>query len=152
MKIEPKFTRGELKRAIQSVIDNRVNEVIRKLSEIGTKVVTAQRLSAEGKDYNNRTGNLRSSIGYVIVIGGKEVGKGGFEPTPDGSEGGRKGMQDGLEYARKIASKYRGDAIQLVVVAGMNYARYVDIKGYDVLSTAELVAERMISELKRKGL
>lgn len=152
MRIEPKFTRGELKRAIQSIVDNRINDVIRKLSEIGNKVVMAQRLSVEGKDYSNRTGNLRSSIGYVIAIGGKEVGRGGFEPTPDGADGGRKGMKDGIEYARKISRMHIGKEIQLVVVAGMNYARYVDVKGYDVLSTAELVTERLISELKRKGL
>jgi hypothetical protein len=40
----------------------------------------------------------------------------------------------------------------LIVVAGMNYATYVEAKGYNVLSTAEHLAQvefpRMIAELK----
>ncbi|MGV4578106.1 hypothetical protein ACQ1R5_10635 [Ornithobacterium rhinotracheale] len=35
----------------------------------------------------------------------------------------------------------------LVVVAGMNYALYVESKGYNVLSTAEQLAEREVPRL-----
>ena len=36
----------------------------------------------------------------------------------------------------------------LIVVAGMNYAAYVQRKGYDVLTSSELLAEQLVRQLK----
>ena len=114
----------------------------------------------EGK-YNNITGNLRSSLGYVISMDGKIVKEGGFKridgrgenyekvffttrsqktvqfwakgKSGDGSEGSRQG----LSYARDLASKHTKGAT-LIVVAGMDYASYVnDIHKLNVIDTAE---------------
>ena len=102
----------------------------------------------EGK-YNDITGNLRSSLGYVISMDGKIVKEGGFKRidgrgenyekvffttrSGDGSEGGRQG----LSYARDLASKHT-KGVTLIVVAGMDYASYVnDIHKLNVIDTAE---------------
>lgn len=114
----------------------------------------------EGK-YNDITGNLRSSLGYVISMDGKIVKEGGFKridgrgenyekvffttrsqktvqfwakgKSGDGSEGSRQG----LSYARDLASKHT-NGVTLIVVAGMDYASYVnDIHKLNVIDTAE---------------
>ena len=117
--------------------------------------------------YQNITGNLRSSLGYVIARDGKIIKEGGFKQVQgrgenyekvffttkaqktvqfwargkagDGSEGSRQG----LEYARSLARSSKG--IMLIVVAGMDYASYVNSRGYDVMDSAE---EKVITNLQ----
>lgn len=93
-------------------------------------------------NYIDWTANLRSSIGYVIVRDGKIVSQGGFEEVG----GGKDGARDGRKYAKETAAKFpKGYA--LIVVAGMNYAQYVSDRGYDVLDSAELLAEREVPKM-----
>lgn len=89
--------------------------------------------------YIDWTTNLRSSIGYVVSVDGKVVSKGGFITTGKGEDG----AQIGHEQASSLAKQYPGK-IALIVVAGMNYASYVTNKGYDVISTAEALAENIV--------
>ena len=95
--------------------------------------------------YIDWTGNLRSSIGYVIVRGGNIVTQSGFKST----KGGDEGAAEGKAYAEQLAAKFP-HGIALVVVAGMNYAAYVSAKGYDVLDTAELLAEKLVPQMMRQ--
>lgn len=84
------------------------------------------------RTYQDQTGNLRASIGYVIVHNG-EVVKSNFTGST------AQGKQAGLS----IASSLIGDIGQgwgLIVVAGMNYALAVESRGLDVLTTAEQLA------------
>jgi len=82
--------------------------------------------------YKDRTGNLRSSIGYVLYHNGKEISR-QFEIVKDGGDGIRKGSA----LAREVASEY-GKGFVAVVVAGMNYAAYVEAKGKDVITGSSL--------------
>lgn len=136
---------------------------ISRLVEAGeTAVVTAV---TKGK-YQNITGNLRSSIGYVIGYAGKVIKEGGFHKVQgrgenyqhvtfttrngkkvdfwakgkfgDGSEGSRKG----LELARSIIAKTQG--YSFVIVAGMEYATYVNSRGYDVMDSAKLEIKKIV--------
>ena len=140
------------------------SEVFAHLVEMGERAYeTAVR---EGK-YNNITGNLRSSLGYVVAQDGKIIKEGGFKQVQgrgenyekvffttkaqktvqfwakgkagDGSEGSRQG----LEYARSLARKSKG--IMLIVVAGMDYASYVNSMRLDVIDSAE---EKVITMLQ----
>ncbi len=95
--------------------------------------------------YIDWTGNLRSSIGYVIVRGGNIVTQSGFKST----KGGDEGAAEGKAYAEQLAAKFP-HGIALVVVAGMNYAAYVSAKGYDVLDTAELLAEKLVPQMMKQ--
>lgn len=89
-------------------------------------------------------GNLRSSIGYVIVRDGQIVNKGGFS-NPE-----KKGAQEGAKYAESLASKYP-TGIVLIVVAGMIYAARINNEyKYDVLDSAELLADKMCKEFEEK--
>lgn len=82
--------------------------------------------------YKDQTGNLRSSIGYILYHNGKEISR-QFEIVKDGGDGIRKGGA----LARDVASEYNKGFVA-VVVAGMNYAAYVEAKGKDVITGSSL--------------
>lgn len=108
------------------------------LSRAGENAVTfARNLDT----YKDQTKNLRNSVGYVIVHDGQIVSN----LFPGSGEGVAKGQS----YAKKIASEAGGLKSKgwiLIVVAGMEYAAYVEAKGYDVLSGAGNMLRSYISE------
>lgn len=136
---------------------------ISRMAEAGEAAVI--KAVTKGK-YQNITGNLRSSIGYVIGYDGKAIREGGFHKVQgrgenyqrvtfttqngknvdfwakgkfgDGSEGSRKG----LELARSIISGTQG--YSFVIVAGMEYASYVNSKGYDVMDSARQELKKIV--------
>lgn len=116
--------------------------LVRRLAHVGERVVNEGRTRA---NFTDRTGNLRSSIGYVVVNDGEIVSESSFEPVKGGGDGARTGKA----FAERLA-RSAGKGIVLIVVAGMNYARYVANRGYDVTDSAELLAERLVPEMLRK--
>lgn len=117
--------------------------IIRELCICGEKCVNyARNTELKGKDYKDQTGNLRSSTGYVVVVDGTVVQISSFDSVKDDTEG----TKTGKDYALQLAEDYP-EGIVLIVVAGMNYAVYVANKGYDVLDTAEIQAEIIITQL-----
>ncbi len=115
------------------------------LQYIGEQCVTIAR---EKGTYNDITGNLRNSIGYVLVKNGSILCK-NFEAKVEskvvsGAIG--KGILEGEALASLLASKVdKGYA--LIVVAGMHYAYYVETLGKDVLDSAERFAETQVPKL-----
>ena len=125
---------------------NRLEEVIiRRMFYIGEKCVTVARST---DSYQDQTGNLRSSIGYVIAKDGKIIGNSAFEAV----KGGAEGAAGGLEFAKSVVSKFP-EGIVLIVVAGMSYAKHVSYLGYDVLDSSQLEAEAQVNRMiKQLGL
>lgn len=118
--------------------------IINQLKYIGERGYIAIR-DYSGKAYIDRTGNLRSSSGYVIFKDGKVLIKGKFETV----KGGEKGAKEGEKFARSLAPKFP-QGLVLVLVAGMQYAASVSSKGYNVLDSGTLTSEKLVNELKRK--
>lgn len=119
--------------------------MLRELHIIGEKCLNAAR---QTNSYRDQTGNLRSSIGYVIVSDGKIVYESSFEAVKNGKDG----SSSGAAYAKKLARQFP-QGLVLIVVAGMDYAAHVAAKGYDVVDSAELLADRLVPQmLKRLGL
>ena len=121
----------------------RINRVIiRTFQYIAEVLVREARMKG---DYIDQTGNLRSSIGAIILLDGQVVSRSGFEVV----KGGSSGANEGLTYAQEIAAAYpRG--IALVVVAGKDYAAHVAARGRDVLSSAVLKAEDIVPRMMRQ--
>lgn len=124
---------------------------IRALSYLGEQCVIKARHRPQSASWVDHTGNLRSSIGYVIVRDREIVKLSDFAPT---MATGLDGSAQGKEYAMKLASQMAG-GYTLIVVAGMNYASFVEsIASKDVLASAELYAEQrlpgMMEQLKRQ--
>lgn len=93
--------------------------------------------------YIDRTGNLRSSIGYVVAIDGKVVEGNRFPRI----KGGAEGANEGAAFAADIAAREFPNGVVLVVVAGMNYAAHLSARGYDVLDSSEVLAARLVPQL-----
>ena len=120
------------------------------LSVLGERVVKYAR---EHGSYTDRTGNLRNSIGYVVVQYGRIV-------TEDFSIGSGHGeaKTQARAYALEVARNLPANKTYLVWVAGMEYAKYVEAKGFDVLegsgnwieSTAEKLKAEFVRFLKSK--
>lgn len=96
----------------------------------------------DGGTYLDQTGNLRSSIGYAVLINGQVLQYICAEKVKDGSEG----LSQGLEYLRSRIQKASKKGIVLIVTAGMNYAEYVETKRV-VLSKAELMAPELVKTI-----
>lgn len=97
--------------------------------------------------YIDWTANLRSSIGYVVTMDGHIVSSSNFAQVKGKEGDGKQGSDQGKDYAKQLARKMP-QGIALIVVAGMNYAVYVQRRGYDVTASAELLAEQLLRQLK----
>ena len=132
---------------IATYIDSRCEAVrkamIRAMQYAGERCVNEARRAGS---YTDRTGNLRSSVGYVLSVDGRIVADSGFESV---SATGEAGGRSGRSYAREVARRFP-EGIVLVVVAGMNYASYVADTGRDVIDSAELLADRLVPQILRQ--
>lgn len=118
---------------------------IRKLAICGEECINIAR---NYHNYTDQTGNLTSSIGYVIVKDGEVIVQSSFEVVKDG----KLGSSQGKFYSKELA-KYFPQYLTLIVVAGMHYATYVADKGYNVIQSAELLADTIVPNmLKKLGL
>lgn len=96
-----------------------------------------------GGTYEDQTGNLRSSIGYAVLMNGQVIQSNSVYKIKNGDEG----VSEGLQYLKERVRKARKKGVCLIVTAGMNYAEYVEAKGYVVLSSAELKAPVLVKQL-----
>mgnify|MGYP006872978794 CR=1 FL=1 len=135
---------SQIDKYIKQQLERQERALIRTLSYVGERCVNEAR-AYNGKAYTDQTGNLRSSVGYVVAVDGKIRSSSTFETVLNGDEGGKTGKA----YAKELVSKYPQGAV-LIVVAGMNYAQYVSAKGYNVLSSAELLAEQLVPTLLKQ--
>ena len=114
---------------------------------LGEMCVTHARSIPAEVGFMDDTGNLRSSIGYMVFLDGVAVHE-SFEQVKEGSEG----VKTGKILAEKIGDRFK-NGVCLVVTAGMNYAIHLESKGRDVLTSAELLAKKelpvMVAELKK---
>lgn len=115
------------------------------LQSVGERVVKYAR---EHGSYTDQTGNLRHSIGYVIIQYGKVVSE-----NFSSGNGYPEAQQEAREAAMKVASELPKMHTYLVWVAGMEYARYVEAKGYDVIEGSgnwvEVNAEKLKDEFRK---
>ncbi|MVM35264.1 hypothetical protein GO755_34905 [Spirosoma sp. HMF4905] len=126
---------------------------IRVLSYLGEQCVNHARTV---DTYRDQTGNLRNSIGYVIVRNG-EILKSNFQqsvtnrnPKTGRFESGKTGTQVAKELANQLINDFASEGWGLIVVAGMNYALAVESRGLDVLTTAEQLAKSELPNLLRQ--
>lgn len=146
--------------------ENAKNAIVSVLTDVGMQCVAEARNNG---NYEDQTGNLRSSIGFAVVVDGKIVTKSGFTQVQGRGENmalvryktkagkevkfwakgksgdGSEGVRQGEQLLDKLASEH-STGICLIVAAGMSYAIYVEGLGKNVLTSAELLAERVIPD------
>ena len=125
---------------------NAKEAAITALNYVGLECVKEARQNGK---YTDRTGNLRSSIGYAILEDGKPIQKSGFERVK-ATAAEAQGQSEAL--ITRLAATYNTGLV-LVVVSGMDYAAYVEARGYNVLNSAETLAKTLVPQmLKQLGL
>ena len=132
----PKFTTKQLEAQLVNWAAQNERKFITALSYIGEEFVNKARSI---NTYLDDTGNLRSSIGYVISKNGIVI-KRNYKQVGDANEG----VTEGLNLADEVAAEHpRG--IIVIVTAGMNYALPLETMGLDVL-TGSIPSERQVLE------
>lgn len=130
--------RGEAKGRSEDFLRRLDAEIVRRLARLGEECIRQARDRSAEESWQDQSGNLRSSIGYVIVRGGEVVYLSDFPSVGLGAEGQIAGRTLAEERARRHRHGYA-----LVVVAGMYYAEYVeDMDDKDVLASTQLFARR----------
>jgi hypothetical protein len=119
--------------ARSKVPDDNYREAINSLSY--AKGETRAELSIDSPGFNDDTGNLRSSIGFVLTHNGETI-KEDFEKSAAGTDK-STGVQTGKAYAKKV-NGVQELGWTMTAVAGMEYAGWVEALGYDVLTGSTL--------------
>ncbi|WP_454893917.1 hypothetical protein [Alloprevotella tannerae] len=130
MAIKPTFQNGTVAAKVQEFQKRLESATVFLLQFMGEELTKYAR---EQHNYTDQTGNLTNSIGYAVVRNGKIVNYGGEIKSGDGAA-------EGLKIAQKMAAN-ASSSFSLLIVAGMNYAAYVEAKGYNVILPAELKAK-----------
>ena len=130
MGIEPKFDIDEIFKRVQEKVNAITAGVEEAMMKTCLEIVSnAKQLNT----YEDQTNNLRSSIGYIIYSKGEKIAE-HFAQGGAGSKGsGTTGINSGKKAAESAAKDFPEDLVG-VIVAGEDYALYVESKGYDVLT------------------
>lgn len=156
MGLIPQFTKAQIDRHIRAFMLRVERATINTLAYLGEECVTKAR---DLRTYRDVTGNLRNSIGYVIVANGRIVRR-SFKRSATvivtgeaGQSRRTRGSADGTVYGQLLAedlAQHYSTGYVLLVVAGMNYAQQVESRGLDVLTSAEHYAEQALPGMLRQ--
>lgn len=129
--LKPKFgkdyIRKELARQRQAIVSNLASIAAKEgekfLAEARSSINIDTGAFPQG-DFTDRTGNLRSSIGYAVLVDGEVM----VSKIPNTAEGisAFTNILESLPWARGII---------FVGMAGMEYASYLEAMGYNVISS-----------------
>lgn len=145
----------ELQRQFTIIQAEYDRKAINWLCVLGERVVKYAR---DHGNYTDQTANLRNSIGYIVIQSNQVVYDsfvGSTAPRNDlqGEANAEMAHQRGLTYANQVGMTLGGYKTYLVWVAGMEYARYVEAKGYDVIQGSgdwvEASAQKLMDEFRR---
>lgn len=144
MGITPKFGQGYITAQVAAFRERVEKATLFQLQYLGEQLVAYAR---EQHNYTDRTGNLTNSIAYAVVKEGKIVTYGGENQPGEGAD---TALKVATEYAASVPNTF-----SLIVVAGMNYAAYVEAKGYNVILPAELKCRtdfpKVVAQLQEKA-
>lgn len=145
MAIKPNFTKDDVRKRFDAFLNEIEKKQIARLQRLGEMCLVEARTN---KGYMMQTGALLSSTGYEVFVDGVAIHSQFDAASGAESNAAEMGIKSGQSIAESIGKGTKG--IALVVVAGMNYAAYVEAKGYNVLSSAEHLAERELPRMLEK--
>ena len=138
-----RHTQAQADDYLQKRIERIEQAIIREYLIIGEEVLNIARNTEKPNTFKDQTGNLRSSLGYVVAVDGQIVNMSSFEVVKDGQEG----STEGKAFAENLVKDKFRQGIVLILVAGMNYAYYVKKRGYDVHDSAVIEADSAVEQL-----
>lgn len=143
--LTPLWTKRDIKKIFDKLGDSMDVVVLDILQRTGEEFVKVARLDGQ---YIDHTGNLRSSIGYIILRNGEVISKNFKLSNKEGTDK-YTGMREAEQLAMELTSLYSKGYV-LIGVAGMKYAAYVEaMENKDVISLAADKAEDFIRSQSR---
>ena len=133
--LTPLWSDDDLERWFDIFIDRTEEKTYQLLARAGEVFVKYAR---EHGGYRDQTGNLRSSIGYIIVCD-NEILTENFEQSDAGTDR-TTGLGKARQLAMQVGSSHPTGWV-LICVAGMTYAASVEAKGKDVVTCAVTATE-----------
>ena len=134
--------------ALQQKLNEKREQLIKalnvRLMQLAEEAVT---YSKENKGYQDRTANLKNSISFALYLDGEIVtSKIGAIPKAEEVVGGQDAVGEALQNYAQQDGVVAPKGYSLIIVAGMNYGKYVEDKGYNVL---HLTKYYLRSEMKK---
>lgn len=143
--LTPLFTKSDINRWVKIFTDKAEEKMYTLLQAAGEMFVKYARESGK---YIDHTGNLRSSIGYVIVRNGS-IAYSDFQKQNIGTEG-AEGVERAKRLARELANTYNTGLV-LIGLAGMEYAVYVEaMESKDVITAANIKTDEWMRTAIKK--
>ncbi|MGL5261698.1 MAG: hypothetical protein ACRC9P_04870 [Bacteroides sp.] len=144
------FDDAALEEMIEDWEEQALEDLVDQLDRIGLECVNNAR---ERGSYTDRSGNLRNSIASAVVVDGQIVRSNFFVG---------EGKAQAHQFIQELANE-NDEGIVLLLVAGMNYAAYVEFghsdgstRPYNVIASAEDLAdslvEELINQIKNEGI
>lgn len=141
MGLIPGFSQANINNRIDRFVVSIEQRIIWALAMVGENFVNDARNT---KTYQDQTGNLRSSIGYIIARDGIII--------QENVEGKAEGKAKAKEVAREVLRE-NNKGFVLIGVAGMEYACAVESKGYSVITGSVPAAKVLLKKkIKEYGL
>lgn len=142
--LTPLWTDDMVENFFNYFIDRAEEQILKNLQWAGEVFVKEARLSGS---YNDHTGSLRSSIGYIIIKDGDVLSE-NFQLSEKGTDR-HSGLRQGKKLVEEITKLYPSGYI-LIGVAGMDYAACVEARGYDVVSRACIQCEDYLRRASKR--
>jgi len=143
MAIKPNFTPAKVGKELKLRLANIEKALLNRLKIVAERFITNAR---NNHTYTDQTGNLTSSVGYIIMKDGVQMAN-AF--PGDKAEGKAKAQS----IAKEVSERYQKGYV-LIVVAGMEYAAAVESRNYDVITASSITAEtdlrKSLEELRTK--
>lgn len=143
--LTPLWKKSDIRKLLDKLGERAEFVIMDLLQRTGEEFVKIARLEGQ---YDDWTGNLRSSIGYVIVKDGKIIGKDFKLSEKEGTDkqtGKREGEQLAMDLVKTFSKGY-----VMIGVAGMKYSVFVEaMENKDVLTRAADKADDFIKRHSR---
>lgn len=134
-----------------------IEKAIKRMAQIYEECVIEEFIEWAKKDdeylranngFNDQTGNLRSSLGAAVYKDAQLMFMTPFATVLNGS----RGSAEGRKAVESLAERTRGRIVK-VMVAGMNYAQYVeDIDSKDVLESRRIQCEKEAHDVMERAM
>ena len=145
MDVNLKINTKDALSALQRLEEDIDKAIFENFAYEGEKLVALTRDRSAEDSWKDQTGNLRSSIGYVVGKDKEDKLLSTYKTVKSGTEGSQKGK----EYAKELASKQ--DGWSLHIVAGMEYAEVLEkVRGRNVLASARAKLAEDIPTLAKR--
>lgn len=131
LNFEPQFSEEDIEQEMQRQFNELHDDAAETMFETLVQLVDNARAKTKSEgSFNNITWNLRGSIGGVLVHNGGIADEHVYFPQVSKGD---EGVRTGIAFAREIALLTDDGDTTLVFVAGMDYAKFVEAKGTDVI-------------------